>query len=75
MEFHNQSSISVFLADERSDSAGNSLTNTFQKQHLQKDWIWMMIPKIAFEENSSFYSLKYQKKKLRLGVGAEISQA
>ena len=22
----------------------------------------MMIPKIAFEENSSFYSLKYQKK-------------
>ena len=43
----------------------------------------MMIPKIAFEENSSFYSLKYQKKnlgevwfqKLRLGVGAEISQA
>ena len=57
MEFHNQSSISVFLADERSDSAGNSLTNTFQKQHLQKDWIWMMmIPKIAFEENSSFYS-------------------
>ena len=35
----------------------------------------MMIPKIAFEEDSSFYSLKYQKKKLRLGVGAELSQA
>ena len=27
----------------------------------------MMIPKIAFEENSSFYSLKYQKKKMGEG--------
>ena len=27
----------------------------------------MMIPKIAFEENSSFYSLKYQKKDEKIG--------
>ena len=64
MEFHNQSSISVFLADERSDSAGNSLTNTFQKQHLQKDWIWMMIPKIAFKKILLFIHWNIKRKNL-----------